>query len=389
MRLKLECPFTNKKINLGTYIKLHNKFFLSKKEFKFKILHHNFGDIVTFEKFKELYSEKMYSLPDFKKEYNLDYGHTLWLIDYHGIKKRSLKDSVNTDKKHQKYKDTCLKKYGVENVSQMEHTKEKKKQTFLKNYGVDNIRKCPSFCAWLDSYMFEKYGKKRITGDPNKISERSKEMWALLSPEDRNKKIQKQVECLKNAYLNLSEDSKNLKIKKWHDGWENWRNSLTLDQKEEISEKRRLSNQKYWSSLSLEKQQEKISNLLSGKYSKLELTFQNYLNILGIEYQHAFYIGKNQFDYKLINTNILIEINGDFWHANPNIYKPDDLLKHPRTTGVKAKDIWEKDFKKSELAKNKGYKVIIFWESFLRNSSEEQILEKLYNEIKIGKEDTK
>ena len=72
MRSKLKCPFTNNEINLGTYIKLHNKFNLSKKEFKFKILYYNFGDIVSFKKFKLFYIHKTYSLPDFKKEFNIN-----------------------------------------------------------------------------------------------------------------------------------------------------------------------------------------------------------------------------------------------------------------------------------------------------------------------------
>jgi len=42
-------------------------------------------------------------------------------------------------KKSKKIKDTCLKKYGVEHVSQIESTKEKTKQTFLKKYQVEHV----------------------------------------------------------------------------------------------------------------------------------------------------------------------------------------------------------------------------------------------------------
>jgi G:T-mismatch repair DNA endonuclease (very short patch repair protein) len=324
MRSKLKCPFTNNEINLGTYIKLHNKFNLSKEEFKFKILYYNFGDIVSFEKFKLFYIHKTYSLPDFKKEFNINYDNTLWLIQYHNLKKRNIKHATNTAKKREKAKMTCINKYGVENVSQNKDVKEKKRQTFLKNYGVDNIRKSKDFYTWLDNYMLQTHGKKRLTQSSEKCSIRSKTWWSSLSKEERDIKISKQ-----------------------------------------------------------------LINIHSGSCSKLELNFEKYLKLLQIDYQHNFYIGRNQFDFKILNTNILIEINGDFWHANPSLYLENDTIPFPSKGNIKVSDIWKKDKKKLDLAKNNGYCIITFWENFLKNKSEKEILEKIYNEIKIHNKDSK
>jgi G:T-mismatch repair DNA endonuclease (very short patch repair protein) len=323
MRSKLKCPFTNNEINLGTYIKIHSKFNLSKNEFKFKILYHNFGDIVSFDNFKLFYIDKTYSLPDFKKEFNINYNNTLWLIDYHNLEKRNIKNAINTDKKIQKSKITCINRYGVENVSQNEKVKEKKRQTFKKNYGVDNIRKSKNFYIWLNEYMLQKYGKKRITQSSDKCSVMRKKWWSSLTKEEKDIKINKQ-----------------------------------------------------------------LINIHSGSCSKLELNFKKYLNLLQIDFKHNFYIGNNQFDFKILKTNILIEVNGDFWHANPSQYCENDTLLHPSTNGIKASDIWKKDQKKLDLAKSKGYHVVTIWENFLKNSSEKEILEKIYNEIKINKKNT-
>ena len=55
-----------------------------------------------------------------------------------GMKPRTQeqKDAAN-----EKRKQTCLNKYGVENVHQLESVKEKTKETCLKVYGVDNPAK--------------------------------------------------------------------------------------------------------------------------------------------------------------------------------------------------------------------------------------------------------
>lgn len=55
----------------------------------------------------------------------------------------------------------------------------------------------------------------------------------------------------------------------------------------------------------------------------------------------------------------IIEYNGDFWHANPRIYNSDYYFKD----GVYASDVWEKDKKKTELAKQLGYDVFVVWDN--------------------------
>lgn len=58
----------------------------------------------------------------------------------------------------------------------------------------------------------------------------------------------------------------------------------------------------------------------------------------------------------------VVEFNGDFWHANPASYEATEIVKH-RGGGKLAKDIWEQDAKKLAAIKNRGFDVLIIWES--------------------------
>lgn len=77
---------------------------------------------------------------------------------------------------------------------------------------------------------------------------------------------------------------------------------------------------------------------------------------------------------------IVIEYNGDYWHANPNIYGEDQLFSI-RGQKILAKDIWEKDRSRNEsISEYLGFYVYVVWEKdFLNNKKEtvEKLLEVL------------
>ncbi len=65
------------------------------------------------------------------------------------------------------------------------------------------------------------------------------------------------------------------------------------------------------------------------------------LDILDIDFQHQFYLNENNkvkyaYDFKLVDTNILLEINGDYWHANPVKYHANDIIHYPGNKFVLA-----------------------------------------------------
>ena len=82
----------------------------------------------------------------------------------------------------------------------------------------------------------------------------------------------------------------------------------------------------------------------------------------------------------ILSGQSVIEIYGNFWHANPNRYKPNDLVPIPKTQGRLAKDIWEKDKKRIDYILQKGYNVLILWEDEIfqeQDSTKERICKSL------------
>jgi very-short-patch-repair endonuclease len=108
-----------------------------------------------------------------------------------------------------------------------------------------------------------------------------------------------------------------------------------------------------------------IKNIIkSGKVkrSKLEYKFETLLELLEIRYNPSFYIPsiKKIYDFYLPDYNILIEIDGDFWHCNP--------LKYPEPTcKTQEKNIINDKFK-NEWAEKNGYKLLRFWENDINNN---------------------
>jgi hypothetical protein len=58
----------------------------------------------------------------------------------------------------------------------------------------------------------------------------------------------------------------------------------------------------------------------------------------------------------------VVEFNGDFWHASPLKYGPDDVVKHRGGSKI-AKDIWEADERKIQAIRKRGFEVLTVWES--------------------------
>jgi G:T-mismatch repair DNA endonuclease (very short patch repair protein) len=83
------------------------------------------------------------------------------------------------------------------------------------------------------------------------------------------------------------------------------------------------------------------------------------------------------YDFLLPETKTIIEVNGDFFHANPDMYNENDMIPLP-SGAIKAKDIWEKDKRKIDFAIQKGYNVIVVWEHEI-NYRIDTIKDKLLN----------
>jgi very-short-patch-repair endonuclease len=243
------------------------------------------------------------SLPDIKSKYNLPYSITIELLNLNDLKTRSLSDSYN-EKRVNKFKETCKKKFGVDNPSKNNEIKEKKKETFIKNYGVDNIFKRDGFSNYVSNILLKKYGKKRIN-NPEKISE---------------------------IRLNFSDE-------KW----------------EEIQNKTRRTIQERYGNSS--------ENIWNKYVSNIEKKIETVLNENEIKFKPQKFVGGRSYDFHIINTNILIEVNGDYWHANPDHYDVNENINYAGKGMISVKEIWDRDNNKMKIANKYGYVVIILWET--------------------------
>jgi very-short-patch-repair endonuclease len=107
-----------------------------------------------------------------------------------------------------------------------------------------------------------------------------------------------------------------------------------------------------------------------GKKTDIEKMFEVILEELEIPFQCKFRIYDKdkvnfwfrEYDFLILNTNILIEVDGDYWHGNQNIF--EELTEFQKSIQIN-------DEIKENFAKNKGYNVIRFWGSDIKKNSQE------------------
>jgi very-short-patch-repair endonuclease len=76
------------------------------------------------------------------------------------------------------------------------------------------------------------------------------------------------------------------------------------------------------------------------------------------------------YDVCCSRRNKILEINGDYWHANPAKYDADWIN---RSTLLSATDIWNLDSQKLISARDRGFEVMVIWESDIRANTTEAL----------------
>ncbi len=113
------------------------------------------------------------------------------------------------------------------------------------------------------------------------------------------------------------------------------------------------------------KEQWETGNIGKKKYkpSKLEKTFTNILDLLEIKYETSYYVKdiKAFYDVYIPQHNILIEVDGDFWHTNPLKYPDGPVNKCQFKNAIR-------DEEKSQWALDNGYTLLRFWENDINNN---------------------
>ena len=106
---------------------------------------------------QELYINKIMSVPDIAKLYDVKVHNIYKLMDKLGIKRRSFSDS-QTPLVKEKIKQTSRKRYGTDCPLQSESIKNKTKQTNLKKYGVENVLQSEKIKEKIKQTNLKRYG---------------------------------------------------------------------------------------------------------------------------------------------------------------------------------------------------------------------------------------
>ncbi len=79
------------------------------------------------------------------------------------LKKYGVEYTFQSEEVKDKIKDTCFKRYGVENAHQNEIVKEKCRKTFLEKYGVEHNSQSEQYKEKYNATIMDKYGVKNIS----------------------------------------------------------------------------------------------------------------------------------------------------------------------------------------------------------------------------------
>ena len=136
----------------------------------------------------------------------------------------------------EKFKKTCIEKYGVNNVFQNEDIKEKIKNTNLKKYGVENPFQSEEIKEKIKEVNFEKYGTEHpmLCEDikekqRNSMFERFNGQWNSQTDEWIDKVHKTKFEKYGNENFNNREQAKNTCIEKY--GVENYSQTVEFSSK--------------------------------------------------------------------------------------------------------------------------------------------------------------
>jgi very-short-patch-repair endonuclease len=127
----------------------------------------------------------------------------------------------------------------------------------------------------------------------------------------------------------------------------------------------------YLNPLSIKEDLEKKAKKMTKKMTSPERIFESILKKYKINYKPQHILGTKIFDYYLTDSNTLVEIDGDYWHGNPEIY--EEFSKMQKRTK-------KRDIDKKIIALGRGYNFLQFWEKDL-NENKQDVVDKL---IELG-----
>ena len=119
-----------------------------------------------------------------------------------------------------------------------------------------------------------------------------------------------------------------------------------------------------------------IKSTLSRGYKKtsIEKVVEEYLKLKKINYKYNFILSNNQFDFLIPDYNIIIEVHGDYWHANPEIYGEGKKELNERQLFKINRDIEKSNY----IKENTNFNILYIWETDIKNEKYKRIIDGIY-----------
>lgn len=85
------------------------------------------------------------------------------------------------------------------------------------------------------------------------------------------------------------------------------------------------------------------------------------------------------YDVYIPGLKLVVEVNGDYWHLNPELYKE---CYFDKSRNILASDLWKEDKKKLETADLLGYRSAVIWENDVKLLGVELSVRKILDSLK-------
>lgn len=258
------------------------------------------------------------------------------------IKNYGVEHVMQSDEYKQNYKKVMLEKYGVENASSADEVKEKRRQTCLEKFGTEYFLASDYAREKINETVKEKYGVDCVF-QSEEIKEKS-----------RNTNLQKRGVEYPTQCKEVLDKQRETNLKKY--------NVENVFQSEEIKEKIKNTNLKIYgveyatqSQIVKDKQiktmiknghmklydgkcMRELSEQINKKYttfvehvrnfgfeealkmttkrSSLEQLMSGWLNSIDVQFEEQFRVENRIADFYLPQYNLLLELDGNFWHSD-------------------------------------------------------------------------
>jgi very-short-patch-repair endonuclease len=233
------------------------------------------------------------------------------------------------------------------------------------------------FSRFIQSHHNRIKGNNNFHKDPNthkKAIETQKKNWKEGKYvgwwKDKSEDTLKKIEGIKDKLRNNKERGKKIsQSMKGVPKTEESKRKLSISQK-----KRYKDNPKLKEDSSIRRINWLKTNL-SSKKSKLELRFESMLKLINLKFINQYEFKKRLFDFYLEDFNILIEVDGDFYHCNPD-------SKHNEIVYDTQKITKQNDVYKDTLCLEHNILLLRFWEKDI-NERPEWVISELKKKLSL------